>query len=68
MKTKSMNTLGIKDGTYKGKWGGYVVEFVNEADYEGFYFTTKDGVRGFDIPVTIEVKDGHAIVTVNEEN
>lgn len=40
------------NGIYFGKWTGYHIKLVN-----GYDLNTDTGVKGFDIPVKIEVKN-----------
>ena len=58
MQTKSKNKVELIDGSYKGIWGGYIVVIMGN----GYTFETEIGVKGINIPVTVEVKDGEAIV------
>jgi len=61
-KTPTPSTL--PDGFYVGTWGGYVITVqYKEKTYE---LKTKEGVRGVNIRVVIEVKDG--IATFEEVN
>ena len=57
MKTKSKNKL--VDGSYNGIWGGYIVTIIGN----GYTFETETGVKGINIPVTVEVEDGEAKVS-----
>ncbi len=50
----------VPDGSYPGKWGGYVVRF--DVDGKEITFSTDVGVRGMSIPVTVVVKDNKAEV------
>lgn len=48
----------LEDGFYTGYWGGYVITVQhNSKQYE---LKTEEGVRGFNIKVAIEIKDGIA--------
>ncbi len=52
----------VPDGVYKGRQGGYEVEIlVNDKRVK---FHTQHGIRGINIPVTVTIKDGHAIRVV----
>jgi hypothetical protein len=46
----------LPDGLYNGTWGGYVIELTY--DKEIYELATENGVRGINIPVVVEVKDG----------
>lgn len=52
----------LPDGAYFGTWGGNVIE----VSYKGknYELTTEEGVRGFNIKVVVNVKDG--VATFNE--
>ena len=46
----------LPDGLYNGTWGGYVIELkYNNDTYE---LVTEDGVRGINIPVIVEIREG----------
>jgi len=46
----------LPDGLYYGTWGGYVLDIkYNGKNYE---FLTKDGVRGINVKVVVEIKEG----------
>ena len=48
----------LPDGLYNGIWGGYVIELThNGKKYE---LNTEEGVRGINIKVVVEIKDGVA--------
>lgn len=47
----------LPDGIYKGKWGGYEIDII-DSDVKA---RTDIGVRGINIPITIEIKDGIVI-------
>ena len=44
----------IPNGTYTGVWGGYVVQF--EHDGETYEAKTDVGVKGINIPCTINIE------------
>jgi hypothetical protein len=48
----------LVDGSYNGIWGGYIVTIMGN----GYTFETENGVKGINIPVAVEVKDGEAKV------
>lgn len=50
------NVCTLPDGNYKGLWSGYVVTVMHNGEVHKF--KTKLGVRGFNIPRIVEVKDG----------
>lgn len=47
----------IQNGSYQGVWGGYIIQ-ANVAGKK-VEIETRNGVRGFNIPVTVTFKDGH---------
>lgn len=48
----------LPDGQYEGLWGGYIIEIgSNGKEYE---LTTEEGVKGMNIKVIVEIKDGEA--------
>lgn len=53
---KIPETTTLPDGLYNGTWGGYVIEI----DYKGdtYELATEEGVRGINIKVVVEIKDG----------
>ena len=56
IKEKVPQWTTLPDGLYNGVWGGYVIE-VKYKD-KTFELETEEGVRGMDIKVVVEVKDG----------
>jgi hypothetical protein len=48
--------ITLPDGLYTGSWGGYIIEvrFKNKV-YE---LETEEGVRGMNINVVVEIKEG----------
>lgn len=55
----------LPDGFYNGLWVGYVIN-VNYAN-GNYELETEDGVRGTNIKVVIEIKNGEATFdTINE--
>lgn len=53
---KVPKTTTLPDGLYNGTWGGYVIEINYKGDtYE---LATEEGVRGINIKVVVEIKDG----------
>ena len=57
--------IELPDGEYKGLWGGYQVEFeTSEDNYMPF---TEDGVRGFNIPVSVFISDGKVLVKHSQQ-
>ena len=52
------------DGTYKGRYGGYAIS----VEYNGrlYIFETEDGVRGFNIPMTVTIENGKASFEIDE--
>jgi len=56
IKEKVPQLTTLPDGLYNGVWGGYVIE-VKYKD-KTFELETEEGVRGMDIKVVVEVKDG----------
>lgn len=53
---KVPKTTTLPDGLYNGIWGGYVIEINYKGDtYE---LATEEGVRGINIKVIVEIKDG----------
>lgn len=60
MKTTAKIKIGnLKQGSYAGLWGGYEVVVGKTL------LTTNDGIRGMNIPVTVDVvsKDNITITT-----
>lgn len=59
MEAFSTKEIDIPDGTYKGLWSGYevVIEGFEDIDVE-----TSAGIKGFDIPCTIKVKNKEALI------
>lgn len=53
---KFYTPIKIPDGSYKGKWSGYEINF----DYEGREVNvhTDIGVRGINIPCSFEIENG----------
>jgi hypothetical protein len=51
------------DGLYEGVWGGYTVEMTVMGCL--VTFQTNNGVRGMNVPVYVQVKDG--VATVREK-
>ena len=68
--TKSINKADgtpffvLEDGEYDGIWGGYIVETMIEN--EKFLVTTKLGIRGYNVPVKVVIKDGAVWVRVKQ--
>ena len=58
IKEKVPQVTTLPDGLYYATWGGYVITL----NYNGkvYELTTKEGVRGIDIKVAVQVKDGVA--------
>lgn len=54
----SVKKVKLHNNTYDGLWGGYEVYIPSER----YRFQTDIGVRGFDIPVVVQVSDGKALV------
>jgi len=54
METTADDKIDIPDGKYKGLWSGY--EIVIEG-FEHIDVKTSVGIKGFDIPCTITVKN-----------
>lgn len=48
----------LPDGIYKGTWSAYVIELKYENEI--YELRTEIGVRGINIPVVIEIKEGVA--------
>jgi hypothetical protein len=48
----------IPDGTHRGVWSGYRVEFATPQGV--FEATTEQGVRGLKVPCLVEVQGGVA--------
>jgi len=46
----------IEDGSYAGKWSGYVIKW--ETPYGAYEAKTETGVRGIDVPCTVLVQSG----------
>ena len=53
-----------KDGVFDGHWGGYIIVF-NDGEFD-HRLLTEHGVRGFNIEVTVTVKDSY--ITFEEKN
>ena len=53
---KIPKTTTLPDGLYNGTWGGYVIEI----NYKGstYELATEESVRGINIKVVVEIKDG----------
>lgn len=48
----------LPDGYYTGVWSGYIIELTyGKKQYE---LSTEEGVRGINIKVIVEIKDGLA--------
>ncbi len=58
-----MESINLKNGTYSGLWGGYVIEI--NAGGKKVELTTDIGVRGFNIPVSVTLNDGVWSATQN---
>ena len=56
--TEVPRVISIPDGTYWGTWGGNIIDMTCFG--KAYKLTTEVGVRGFDIKVAIEIKDGVA--------
>lgn len=56
--TKSKGKVELVDGSYSGIWGGSIVTVKGN----GYRFETEIVVKGINIPVSVEVKDGEATV------
>jgi len=54
METTTVNSVDIPDGTYNGLWSGY--DIVLEG-YKNIKIKTSDGIKGINIPCTIEIKN-----------
>jgi hypothetical protein len=55
---KIVSATTLPDGFYSGIWGGSEIELkIKGKTYTLF---TEEGVRGIDIKVVVEVKDGEA--------
>ena len=54
----SGESLTLPDGSYSGLWGGHEINL----NYKGkvYRLETEDGVRGFNIPVSVSVDNGVA--------
>jgi hypothetical protein len=64
IKEKVPQEATLPDGNYTGTWGGYVIE-LNYED-KTYELNTEEGVRGMNIKVIINVRDGVATYhTVN---
>lgn len=64
LKKKVLEDTTLPDGTYSGLWGGYIVEFeCNGVAYEAE--TTEVGIKGIDIPCTIEIDGDNFNVITN---
>lgn len=48
----------LPNGFYNGLWGGDVIEIKSEGKY--YQLKTEEGVRGMNIKVIVEIKDGVA--------
>lgn len=60
---QSKEAVSVEDGSYKGLWGGWVVSIPSK----NIKFDVTAGVRGFDIPVTVLVKNGIAYIDENNK-
>lgn len=61
IKIEEVSKFIIPPGQYQGIWGGYIVTIGDK-----WRLTTKDGVRGINIPCTVTVaEDGSASVVAN---
>ena len=52
MEKETVQKCDLVDGIYLGKWTGYHIKLLN-----GYDLFTDTGVKGFDIPVKVEVKN-----------
>lgn len=57
--TEFYKTCKLDDGTYEGLQSGYSVTILRDGKKDVIY-TSKNGVRGINIPVRVTVKDGNA--------
>jgi hypothetical protein len=57
MEATTVSNIDIPDGNYKGLWSGY--EIVIEG-FEHIDVKTSVGMKGFDIPCVIKVKNKEA--------
>ena len=64
IKEKVPQVTTLPDGYYNGVWGGYSID-VNYKS-KAYELETEDGVRGINVKVIVEVKDG--IATFEEVN
>lgn len=49
----------LPDGAYRGRWTGYVIDvYLHPIKYQ---MKTEEGVRGFNIPVIVTIKNGIAV-------
>lgn len=64
IKEKVPQLTSLPDGLYDGIWGGYVIEVKYQE--KTFELETEEGVRGMDIKVVVEIKNG--IPTFDEVN
>jgi hypothetical protein len=60
METTTVKNIDIPDGTYEGLWSGYEVIIKG---YEKVGVKTTVGLKGFDIPCKIKVKNREATIT-----
>jgi hypothetical protein len=60
METTTVKNIDIPDGTYEGFWSGYKVIIKG---YEKVGVKTPVGLKGFDIPCRIKIKNKVATVT-----
>ena len=59
---KIINNNSIPDGTYIGKYGGYILEI--EANNEILSITTDYGIRGMNVPCNVFIVEGNIIVEI----
>jgi len=58
----------LPDGEYQGVWGGFTIHVTTPADRQGYELKTNSGVKGFGIPVVVNIVNGEATFEENKQN
>lgn len=56
IKEKVPQITTLPDGFYNGVWGGYTIDVTHRGKV--YELETEEGVRGVNVKVIVEVKDG----------
>ena len=64
IKEKVPQVTTLPDGYYNGVWGGYSIDVIYKS--KAYELETEEGVRGINVKVIVEVKDG--VATFEEVN